>query len=192
MSVPSVRPQVSQLLRHQVESDRRDPGPVGGAALPRRQSEPSGRGAGGDGTSREHHERRALTPVPRDRRRITVSCSEHDGFLLQPCVVSGISFLGNATSAVQILDLRLPAACPGRHVTHIRHGGSSPENTWRYLSMNTCWEMPLFILRSLVFSLVLLVCVSLFSCAIEWTEPVTTRPSASCAVYIYTANPSEL
>lgn len=53
--------QVSELLRHQVESDRRDPGPVGSSTLSRREPEPPGRRSGGDGPSREHHGNRALT-----------------------------------------------------------------------------------------------------------------------------------
>lgn len=44
--------QVPELLRHQVQSDRRDPGPVGGPALPRRRPERAGRRAGGDGPQR--------------------------------------------------------------------------------------------------------------------------------------------
>lgn len=58
-----VRAQVSELLRHQVESDRRDPGPVGSSTLSRREPEPPGRRSGGDGPSREHrfHGNRALT-----------------------------------------------------------------------------------------------------------------------------------
>lgn len=55
--------QVPQLLCHQVQPHWRDPGPVGGPALPRRQPEPPGAGPGGDGTPRQpgSHRWRALT-----------------------------------------------------------------------------------------------------------------------------------
>lgn len=47
--------QVPELFRHQVQSDRRDPGPVGGPALPWRRPEWTGRRAGGDGPQRQQH-----------------------------------------------------------------------------------------------------------------------------------------
>lgn len=74
--------QVSELFCHQVESYRGDLGPLGGAALSRRQSEPAGRRAGGDGSPWKHraHGNRALTPVRgAEHRKLREARAGHSG-----------------------------------------------------------------------------------------------------------------
>lgn len=103
---------------------------------------------------------------PKGRGRVCTIPGTAVGFSIRR-----ISFLGNATSAVQILDL--PATSHDQDRTRERLAGVVMKTNIKWIRVGKC--LYLYVSFTSVF-----VSLSLSShCAIQWTELVTTRP-ASC------------